>query len=414
MKKQINFFKFQPAVCVVTIVIVIVGLWSIFGPSKLNLGFITPKNFNLGIDFQGGLSQVVTVYSGLSIEEMREMSGESGLGYDVQEIIIQERNKIGNASSFIIKTIITSEEQSYIAEKQKETAEFTAARFLQEKTDVLFSKIAERYGSEYILKGDAFNKALSYKAAGNIYSGELEVFEDNIILQNVVRESANTISPAYSSKMRTDAVFLILFVLVVILLYISWRFKVEYAIGSVIALVHDTFVMLAIISLTGTEIDLTVVAAILTIIGYSINDTIVIFDRIRENYAIMKDSHPDNIFNVSINQTLNRTIMTSATTLVSVLALYIFGGTKINAFSFTLLIGVIVGTYSSIFIAGPLVLFFDKAFGKNKAKYKKIEERAAKEESKAEENTDLESASAEDEGAVSKKTLLKLQGKKKK
>ncbi|HBD93863.1 MAG: protein-export membrane protein SecF [Spirochaetes bacterium RIFOXYB1_FULL_32_8] len=415
MKTHINFIKIQLVVATISVAVVLVGLWSIFGPAKFNIGPLTAKNFNLGIDFQGGVSQVVTIYSGMNIEEVRSLSAQAGLGDTIQEIVISEKDRIGNATSFIIKTIINKDEQKQIIETQKTRAEYTSAKFLQDKTDALFNLVASKYGKEFVLEGDAFAKAKKYKESGNIFSGEIEEQESKIILENIVRESANTISPASSEKMKSDSIFLILFVLFIMLVYISWRFKFAYAMGAIVALIHDTVIMLGVISLTGTELDLTVVAAILTIIGYSINDTIVVFDRIRENYTLMKESRPEDIFNISINQTLNRTIITSLTTILSVVALFLWGGPKIHAFSFTLLVGLFVGTYSSIFIASPIVLYADKLIGKNKLKYKKLEEKALKEEQKALENNGVEEDVAEeDDGVVSKKTLLRLQSKKKK
>ena len=252
------------------------------------------------------------------------------------------------------------------------------------------------------------------KKSGAIINGELSFSDETIVVSNVVVESANTISQAYSSKMRKDAVLLIGFVLFIMLAYVSWRFKFEFAVGAVVALLHDTLMMLTFISLTGTEFDLTVVAAILTIIGYSVNDTIVIFDRVRENLSIMKETLPNKLFNTSINQTLNEQLYL-VTTILSVVALYVWGGPKIHSFSFVLLVGLIVGTYSSIFIASPVVLIMTKLISKDKKKYKKLEEKEEKEEKKSQENENLtvEENSVKEEVVVSKKTLLK-QGKKKK
>ncbi|MBR2317841.1 MAG: protein translocase subunit SecF, partial [Spirochaetales bacterium] len=165
--------------------------------------------------------------------------------------------------------------------------------------------------------------------------------------------------------------------------------------------------------------DLTVVAAILTIIGYSINDTIVIFDRVRENSKIMKDEHPDKIFNVSLSQTLGRTFITSITTLFPVIALFIFGGSNIKGFAFVIMIGIVAGTISTLFLASTIALAFERSLSKDKIK--KIEAIQEREEKKAKELTNSEngdvateaSAAKGEDIAISKKTMMKLMGKKK-
>ncbi len=139
------------------------------------------------------------------------------------------------------------------------------------------------------------------------------------------------------------------------MIYVSWRFEFKFAVGAVIALFHDVLITLGIFSLLGLEITLTVIAAFLTIVGYSLNDTIVIYDRIRENLKIMRRDSLYTIINTSINQTISRTIITSLTTLLVVVVLYFFGGEVIRDFSFAMIIGIVIGTYSSIFIASAIV-----------------------------------------------------------
>ncbi len=165
-----------------------------------------------------------------------------------------------------------------------------------------------------------------------------------------------TVGPAVGEDLRRAAIKALIFAMIGMCLYISFRFEFRFAVTAIIALIHDVLVSLGMIALTGREISLPVIAALLTIVGYSINDTIVLFDRIREDRKFMRKAGQEEIINTSINQTLSRTVLTSLTTLVVVLALFIFGGTVINDFSFVLLVGVIVGTYSSIFIASPLLI----------------------------------------------------------
>lgn len=168
--------------------------------------------------------------------------------------------------------------------------------------------------------------------------------------------SKETVGPRIGSELRRDAIKAILISMVLILIYISWRFEFKFAVGAVAALFHDVLITLGIFALLNLEISLAVVAAFLTIIGYSLNDTIVVFDRIRENLKVMRREEYINIFNRSINQTLSRTLLTSLTTFVVVLILFFFGGEVIHIFSFALVIGIVVGTYSSVFIASPVVI----------------------------------------------------------
>jgi preprotein translocase SecF subunit len=144
--------------------------------------------------------------------------------------------------------------------------------------------------------------------------------------------------------------------LLVMIIYISWRFEFGFSLGAVLALLHDALITLGIVFLLGKQINLTVVAAIMTIIGYSVNDTIVIFDRIREDVKLVKGKSFVELCNLSINQTLSRTLLTSTLTLLAVIALCIWGGGAINDFAVTMLIGLFAGTYSTVFIATPIVL----------------------------------------------------------
>lgn len=168
------------------------------------------------------------------------------------------------------------------------------------------------------------------------------------------------VGPKIGKDLRRKGAIAILISLIGILIYVTLRFEFRFALGAVIALFHDVLITLGIFSILNKEFDLTVVAAFLTIVGYSLNDTIIVFDRIRENMKKFVKGNFPNIINKSINETLSRTILTSGTTLFVVLALFIFGGGVIHDFALALLIGIIVGTYSSIYIASPILLFFEK------------------------------------------------------
>lgn len=171
---------------------------------------------------------------------------------------------------------------------------------------------------------------------------------------------AEMVGPQVGKDLRSKAALAIIYSIIGMLLYITFRFEFRFGMGAVIALLHDVLITLAFFSLLNKEIDLTIVAAFLTIVGYSVNDTVIVCDRIRENMARHVGHKLDWIINRSINETLSRTVMTSGITLLSVIALYLFGGDVIRNFAFAMLVGIVVGTYSSIFVAAPVILFFDK------------------------------------------------------
>ncbi|MCP3178021.1 protein translocase subunit SecF [Desulfuromonas sp. KJ2020] len=178
---------------------------------------------------------------------------------------------------------------------------------------------------------------------------------------------AEMVGPQVGKDLREKGLMAILYALVGILIYVTWRFEFRFAVGAIIALAHDVFITLGAFSLFGKEIDLPIIAAFLAIIGYSLNDTIIVYDRIRENMGKHGKDGFASVVNRSINETLSRTILTSGTTLLVVLALFTLGGGVIHNFAFALLVGIIVGTYSSIFVASAILVFWDNYRSTKKA-----------------------------------------------
>ncbi|MBN1155678.1 protein translocase subunit SecF [candidate division KSB1 bacterium] len=249
---------------------------------------------NYGIDFKGGASLHIRFEQPTTVAEIREVLSNIGQGNS-------EIKRLGEGPEFLIR--------------------------MQESVEI--GDIS-----------DLFLTRLSEEFADNPY----ELLEKD------------TVGPRIGSELRDAAIWAILVALGLILIYISWRFEFKFAVGAVIALFHDVIITLGAFSVLNLEISLAIVAAFLTIVGYSLNDTIVVFDRIRENLKVMRREPYETIFNTSINQTLSRTILTSATTLIVVVILFFFGGEVIHNFSFAMLIGIIIGTYSSIFVASPFVV----------------------------------------------------------
>ena len=164
------------------------------------------------------------------------------------------------------------------------------------------------------------------------------------------------VGPQVGEELREDGGLAMLYALLCIMVYIAFRFQMRFSVGAVSALIHDVIITLGFFSITRFNFDLTILAALLAVIGYSLNDTIVVFDRVRENFRKIRDKTPIDVFNISLNQTLSRTLMTSFTTLLVLMALFFLGGEIIHGFSMALIFGVLIGTYSSIYIASPVTL----------------------------------------------------------
>jgi preprotein translocase subunit SecF len=194
----------------------------------------------------------------------------------------------------------------------------------------------------------------------------LSVIEQECFPGNFTIRSVEIVGPKIGSDLRQQAINVVLIALAAMLIYIAFRFEWIYGVAAVIAVFHDTIITIGLFSLFDKQIDLTVIAALLTLVGYSMNDTIVTFDRIRENLKLGVRGSFTDIVNLSINQTLSRTILTSGLTFLTAVSLFLFGGQVLNGFSFALVVGIIVGTYSSIFVASPILVFWrNLAEGRN-------------------------------------------------
>jgi preprotein translocase subunit SecF len=197
-------------------------------------------------------------------------------------------------------------------------------------------------------------------ATGKAADTIVEVFTKEIPGNSFVVESSTEIGPSIGSKLRKDTLVAVALSLLGIIIYIAWRFDFKFGVGATLSTLHDVLAMIAVFFLMGKEINLLLITAVLTIAGYSLTDTVVVFDRIRENlHKNLKESMP-TIFNKSINEVLSRTIITSITTFIAAMSLLLFGGEVIHDFAFALVIGVVVATYSSIFVASPIVALWEE------------------------------------------------------
>lgn len=184
----------------------------------------------------------------------------------------------------------------------------------------------------------------------------VDLLNNAVAAQQAEVRSVEFVGPTFGRELFEKGILALVYALIGVMIYVLFRFEWKFSIGSVVALVHDILITVGMFSLLGLEFTLPVLAALLAVIGYSLNDTIVVFDRIRENFRKLREVDTLETMNVSINQTLPRTILTSLTTLLVLFALYFYGGDALNGFAATLIIGVLIGTYSSIFVASPTVL----------------------------------------------------------
>jgi preprotein translocase subunit SecF len=232
--------------------------------------------------------------------------------------------------------------------------ELRAAREALSKKGIA-ADLQEISGSNQLLvKVGKTNMALG-KVAGTVE----EIFHNDFPDNTFTVESSSEIGPSIGDKLRKDTLIAVLISMIGIILYIAWRFDFKFGVAAAIATFHDVLAIFAVFFVLNKEVNLLLITAVLTIAGYSLTDTVVVFDRIRENlHKNMKDSLP-TIFNFSINEVLSRTIITALTTFLAATSLFLFGGEEIHDFAFALVVGILVGTYSSIFVASPLVVVWE-------------------------------------------------------
>ncbi len=303
MRKVISFTRIRYVMIAVSVIVIVGGAIATF-----SIG-----GFNLGIDFQAGLSQRVAIDPA------------------VRSVTVEEvRSALAEIDGLQVNTIGVPADQEFAVRVRDEG---TIDDFGNVMSNRILEILRARYGEDAV--------------------DEVE---------------SSYVGPRFSADLARQSFVLIFVALFLILAYIAFRFRVVYALSAIAALVHDVAFMLVFIGLTQIEVSTATMAAVLTIIGYSLNDTIVIFDRIRENEHTMRDSAFPVIIDTSITQSLSRTVITSITTLLAVTSIYVFATGAIQDFALNLIVGVIIGTYSSIFIASPFLLHAQQTVRKRRRK----------------------------------------------
>jgi len=359
---------------------------------------IMTKGLNLGVDFTGGTLVYVKFKQEPQLDRIREVLSKAGLR---PEEVTRFDDPSENQVQIRMASKAATQEQDLTGESNKifqvlqqtfdpnagKTGQFDLNNISRSALTVRLQELdpervrskltVSEYTSHYEkLAGQIVDfrnnqggvlhnyQELSQAGVPNPVIGALQ---SNSYLGSFTVISVESVGPKVGDELKKRARDAIIFSLIGMLIYIAFRFRPIYGVAGVIALFHDVFITVGLFSLTGKEISLNVVAALLTLVGYSINDTIVIFDRVRENVRNMRRTDLATIINVSVNQTLNRTILTSGFTFLAVMALYLFGGEVLNGFAFALVIGIIIGCYSTLAIASPIVLWWQLWSEKRKA-----------------------------------------------
>jgi len=355
------------------------------------IGYFVRGGFAYGIDFTGGTIIYLKFNSAPDLDRIRKALKPEAVG----TTIIQSYGEPGD-NSVQVRLATVFEASQDVDSGQRAVQKLLREAFDAEKGgsgNADFNNVAVDPVAQYLIQADPDNlKAqsktigeiethygtvatalLDYrnKTRGGLVSSMDELAKARGISQQVVEslkknfyagpfaiKGVESVGAVVGSDLRRRAALAVGLSFLGMLIYIAFRFKPIYGVAAIVALLHDVGITLGLFAITRKELSLTVIAALLTLVGYSVNDTIVVFDRVRENLRLMRKESLSRILNISINQTLSRTIMTSGVTFLSVLALFLFGGEVLNGFSFTLTVGIIVGTYSSIAIAAPIVDFW--------------------------------------------------------
>ncbi len=346
---------------------------------------IMTRGFAYGIDFRGGADVVLKFREAPEVAGLRSALGEAGFsGLTIQSIGEPADNEV------LIRLDPGGEEQAPGAEAERPdiASEILRALRTADEQQAAAGKLDLNVAGEAEIRtaleaglgpgseSAADSAALAIRAARTEQGGLLSSMDQikalegispeaaawlsaNAIMGRFAIRSVDYVGPAVGGELRAKARWAVLWSLVAMLIYIGFRFKgAAYGVSAIVTLAHDVLVTLGFLSFFQKEFDLTVLAAVLTIVGYSVNDTIVIFDRVRENLRLHRQTEIEKVFNNSINQCLSRTILTSLLVFMVLLSIWGFGGSRLEPFSFTLIVGVISGSYSTIYIASPMVIWW--------------------------------------------------------
>ena len=331
-----------------------------------------------GIDFKGGALIRVTFAQRPPVDKVRAVLDAKGFNADVQEVQGKQEDIIGidvredralqTARQNIVATLTTAFGQpangkynvnaggsDALANQLRLPLQAAGVSMNDQQVNDLAANITN-YRTQH---SGLIRNLDELRSIPGVTPQVLNVLKQQLYTDSLAIVGVDQVGPKIGAELQNKAILAVLYALGGMLVYIAFRFEWIYGAAAVIAVFHDTIITIGLFSIFNKEISLTVVAALLTLVGYSMNDTIVTFDRIRENLKILRREKLEPLINLSVNQTLSRTVLTSGLTLLTALALFLFGGQVLNSFSFALVCGIIVGTYSSVYIASPILVFFN-------------------------------------------------------
>lgn len=366
-----KFMKYKYFAFLLSGILITVGIVNLF----------IHKGLNYGVDFAGGTLIRILFKDPAATGDIRQALRDAGLGNSrIQELgkegreylirtldptpeaeqELEAHEILGNK---VIETLRTEEGKVAVEQGLRDLNsidEKSLAFLLEPSFPDEFEDIARNIISYRVREGIIHD--FSQLLGKGISQEVIQRLQEKVFLGRLTVLSRETVGPQVGHDLRKKATLATVWALIGMLIYIGIRFKFAYGVAAVLTLAHDVLVTVGIFSLTNREINLPGIAAVMTIVGYSLNDTIVIFDRVRDNLKILRKHRFEDILDVSINQTMSRTIITSGTTLLTVTALFLFGGEVINDFAFMMIIGIICGTYSTIYQSCPIVAFWQKLF----------------------------------------------------
>ena len=346
-----------------------------------SITLLATRGLQYGIDFRGGADVVLRFSTDPGIDNIRSALAAEGLAgaqiqnlstagtIDVHDILVrvppqEDEAEAGDVSGLVIDTLRRGLGQAEMAGGK---VDLNIAGASEIRGGILTIP-----GSEATAEADAaaitsyrdahqgiFRDLQEARSIDGLSSQARTWIDEAAVVGNFAIRSADYVGPSVGRELKTRATYAVGGALLAMLVYIWFRFqKLAFGVAAIVTLAHDALIALGAVSLTGKEFDLTVLAAVLAVVGLSINDTIVIFDRVRENTRLHRGGRMEKLFNDSINQTLSRTIITTVLILIVVGTLWLFGGSRLNPFGFTLLVGAIVGTYSTIAVSSPIVVWW--------------------------------------------------------
>lgn len=350
---------------------------------------LATRGFNLGIDFAGGTQLILKFQDEPDVEQLRAILADAGFDEagiqafgedgDNQVIVrtpLEEGREEGTRGEITaaLDAVFNAENRGKFDLNQEGTAALSSELRAADPDGVAddASIVTSTYYDEVAAKVMSVRRSEGIveswdqlRAIEGVSPEVIQAVEERSAIGAYAVSGGGNVSPQIGSELRQQGILAVLFSMIGMLAYIWLRFELRFGVGAVVAIFHDVIICLGLYSLMHYEFNLTTIAAFLTVVGYSVNDTVVVFDRVRENLRRTRRDALVKVLNTSLNQTLSRTVLTSGTTLLVVICLFVLGGDGVRGLAFILMTGVIIGTYSSIFVASPVVIGWERFFGRD-------------------------------------------------